>query len=268
MGTSACIMATTQEPVFAPGVWGPYFSAMVPGLWLNEGGQSAAGSAIDHIVRTHPAHATASAAATKAGLALLDYLEQRIAARFADASVAAVLAAERHILPEYLGNRSPHADPSARAVAVGLGLDDSIEDLERSFVAGLCGIAYGLAEVVDALKWHGIASETIVASGGASRSVLVRQIMADATGIPVVLPETAEPVLLGAAMLAAVAAGEYASLSAAMTAMARDRATTNATAATARAFHAAKREIHLAMREIERTSRETMTSWRLQDGAG
>src|SRR6266436_8554920 len=37
MGTSACIMATTSEPRFVPGVWGPYFSGMVPGFWLNEG---------------------------------------------------------------------------------------------------------------------------------------------------------------------------------------------------------------------------------------
>ena len=43
MGTSACIMATTSEPCFVPGVWGPYYSGMVPGFWLNEGGQSAAG---------------------------------------------------------------------------------------------------------------------------------------------------------------------------------------------------------------------------------
>src|SRR5256886_9674929 len=41
MGTSACIMATTSEPRFGPGVWGPYYSGRVPGFWLNEGGQSA-----------------------------------------------------------------------------------------------------------------------------------------------------------------------------------------------------------------------------------
>lgn len=41
-GTSACTMWTTSEPAFV-GVWGPYYSAMAPGLWLNEGGQPAAG---------------------------------------------------------------------------------------------------------------------------------------------------------------------------------------------------------------------------------
>src|SRR5205814_6553123 len=56
MGTSACIMATTSEARFVPGVWGPYYSGMVPGFWLNEGGQSAAGAAIDHLVRCHPAY--------------------------------------------------------------------------------------------------------------------------------------------------------------------------------------------------------------------
>ena len=63
MGTSACIMATTSAPRFVPGVWGPYYSGMVPGFWLNEGGQSAAGAAIDHLVRSHPAHDEAVAAA-------------------------------------------------------------------------------------------------------------------------------------------------------------------------------------------------------------
>ncbi len=52
-GTSSCTMTSTEEPVFVPGVWGPYYSAMVPGLWLNEGGQSAAGAAIDTLLTFH-----------------------------------------------------------------------------------------------------------------------------------------------------------------------------------------------------------------------
>ena len=48
-GTSSCHMAAARTPVFIPGVWGPYFSAMVPGLWLSEGGQSATGSGLPPI---------------------------------------------------------------------------------------------------------------------------------------------------------------------------------------------------------------------------
>src|SRR5580704_17710363 len=77
MGTSACIMATTSEPRFVPGVWGPYYSAMVPGYWLNEGGQSAAGAAIDHLVRSHAAHDEAAATANDDGVEILEYLERR-----------------------------------------------------------------------------------------------------------------------------------------------------------------------------------------------
>ena len=35
-GTSSCHMAVSEDQRFINGVWGPYFSAMVPGLWLNE----------------------------------------------------------------------------------------------------------------------------------------------------------------------------------------------------------------------------------------
>lgn len=36
----------SKDPIFVPGVWGPYFSAMVPGFWLNEGGQSVTGKLV------------------------------------------------------------------------------------------------------------------------------------------------------------------------------------------------------------------------------
>ncbi len=43
-------MAVSQKPLFIPGIWGPYYSAMIPDMWLTEGGQSATGSLVDHIV--------------------------------------------------------------------------------------------------------------------------------------------------------------------------------------------------------------------------
>lgn len=36
----------SKDPIFVPGVWGPYFSAMIPGFWLNEGGQSVTGKLV------------------------------------------------------------------------------------------------------------------------------------------------------------------------------------------------------------------------------
>src|SRR6266513_4670239 len=126
MGTSACIMATTSEPRFVPGVWGPYYSGMIPGYWLNEGGQSAAGAAIDHLIKSHPAYNEAAAAAHAQGREILEFLERRIVSRVQNPGEAALFARDIHVLPEFLGNRSPFADPDARAIVAGMDLDVDI----------------------------------------------------------------------------------------------------------------------------------------------
>src|SRR5436190_16139928 len=219
MGTSACIMATTSEPRFVPGVWGPYYSGMIPGYWLNEGGQSAAGAAIDHLMRSHPAFSEAVAAARANGVEILEFFERRIVSRSASPGEAALFARDIHVLPEFLGNRSPFADPDSRAIVVGMDLDADIGSMERLFAAGLCGLAYGLADVGDAFRSHGVDSDLRGISWGAGRSSLVRQIMADTTGLTVAVPQTQEPVLLGAAMLGAVAGGCCGSIGEAMASM-------------------------------------------------
>jgi D-ribulokinase len=258
MGTSACIMATTSEPRFVPGVWGPYYSGMVPGFWLNEGGQSAAGAAIDHLVRSHPAYDEAVATARAGGMEVLEFLERRIASRAQKVGEAALFASEIHVLPEFLGNRSPFADPDSRAVVAGLDLDVGIGSMERLFVAGLCGLAYGLADVVDAFSAHGVDSDLMVIGGGAGRSPLVRQIMADTTGLTVAVPETQEPVLLGAAMLGAVAGSAYGSIGEAMTSMSAIGCLSEPTAPAMADFHRTKRRVHGLMRKLDRESRDAM----------
>src|ERR1700704_6542516 len=258
MGTSACVMAATTAPCFVPGVWGPYYSGMVPGLWLNEGGQSAAGAAIDHLIGSHPAYTATVEAARGAGLEVLDYLERRVVSRFAQPGDAARLAHDIHVLPEFLGNRSPYADPDSRAIVAGLDLDVDIGAMERLFVAGLCGLAYGLADVVDALRAHGVESELMVISGGAARSALVRQIMTDTTGLTVALPETQEPVLLGAAMLGAVAGKVYGSIGEAMTSMSGVSWSSTPTGTEVAAFHQAKRRVPRLMRKLDHDSRVAM----------
>src|SRR6202163_2925661 len=258
MGTSACIMATTSEPRFVPGVWGPYYSGMVPGFWLNEGGQSAAGAAIDHLIKSHPAYNQLAAAARSAGMEILEFLEQRIVSGSANPGEAALLARDIHVLPEFLGNRSPFADPDSRAIVAGMDLDADIGSMERLFVAGLCGLAYGLADVVEAFRSHGLDSDLMVISGGAGRSSLVRQIMADTTGLTVAVPETQEPVLLGAAMLGAVAGSCCGSIGEAMASMSAIGWLSEPTAPGMADFHRSKRQVHGLMRKLDRESRDAM----------
>ncbi|WGF88498.1 FGGY-family carbohydrate kinase [Marinivivus vitaminiproducens] len=257
MGTSACAMAVAPTSRFVEGVWGPYFSAMLPGAWLTEGGQSAAGAALDHIVRLHPAFAATSEEAEAAGMSALDFLEKE-AVGTGDVAEAAFRARALHVLPDVLGNRSPLADPDARGVIAGLTLDTSRSSLVDLFVATLCGLSYGAAQILDALEASGYAIDTVVMSGGASRSPLVRQIMADATERKVVLPETPEPVLLGAAMLGALASGEVASMDEAMAAMARSGAESEPRGGRVQAFHKAKRTVFDRLQATEREARTLM----------
>lgn len=220
-GTSSCTMTTTREPAFVPGVWGPYYSAMVPGMWLNEGGQSAAGAAIDQLVQLHPATAEATALAEAAGKSLPQWLADRALELAGDASAAVRLADELHVVPEFLGNRAPFADPHARAVIMGQGMETGPDSLVALYVAGICGLGYGLRQIIETQAQNGAPVQTISVSGGAGAHPLTRQLLADATGLPVEVTECPEPVLLGSAMLGAVAAGLFPDLLTAMPAMSR-----------------------------------------------
>lgn len=218
-GTSSCTMTTTLEPVFVPGVWGPYYSAMVPNTWLNEGGQSAAGAAIEHLLKLHPAAQEALDNAQRLNVSLPVYLSQVALKSVENFSDVVRLVEGLHVVPEFLGNRAPFADPNARAVIAGLGMQDDVESLACLYVAGICSIGYGLRQIVDAQAAVGATVNQVMISGGAGSHDFVRQLLADTTGVPVVATHAKEPVLLGAAMLGGVAAGAFVSVQSAMHSM-------------------------------------------------
>ena len=267
MGTSACTMASSAEPLFVPGVWGPYYAAMVPGLWLNEGGQSAAGAAIDQLVLMHPASGEAARLAAAAGSGVAAWLAVQAAGRVAamggaageaweGASEAVRLAGGMHVVPEFLGNRSPLADPGARAVIAGVGMGRSVDDLVGLYVAGLCGLGYGLRQIVEAMAAAGSAIDTVVISGGAGQLPLVRQLLADCAGVAVAAPESPEPVLLGAALLGAVAGGLYPDVAAAMPAMSRLGETHRPVGGALRALHERRYAAFVALQAAGRAIRD------------
>jgi D-ribulokinase len=218
-GTSSCTMTSTTEPVFVPGVWGPYYSAMLPGLWLNEGGQSAAGAAIDQLLVFHPAAEEARGRAKAAGKSLPAFLAEMATAQVEAPSETVFLAGGLHVVPEFLGNRAPFADPHARAVIAGLGMERDLTSLVALYIAGLCGIGYGLRQIIETQASHGAGVKRVVISGGAGSSPLVRQLLADACGLAVVAPLADEPVLLGSAILGSVAGGAFADVRSAMQAL-------------------------------------------------
>ncbi len=194
-GTSTCHMALSSEPRFIKGVWGPYFGAIAPGLWLNEGGQSATGALLDHIVAMHPfSHAMGRDAHKLAGEKLLHRMME-----------TPDLAPRLHVLPDFHGNRSPLAESEALGVISGLSLDQSEESFLDLYWATACAIAYGTRHIIDALNAAGYDIKHIHLSGGHTASPVLVKLYADVTGCNVVMSDCAEPVLLGSAMLGAAA---------------------------------------------------------------
>jgi FGGY-family pentulose kinase len=239
-GTSSCHMAVSGRPNFVPGVWGPYYAAMIPGLWLNEGGQTATGALIDHVVQTHAAYPALAEAARQQGRSLYEALNGRLAKLAHGLAHPALLTRDLHVLPDFLGNRSPRADASLRGMVSGLGLHASGDDLALLYLATIQAIAYGTRHILETLGAHGAPVETILATGGFSRNPVFLREHADATGLPVVLPAEPEAVLLGAAILGAVAGGVHADLRAAMAAMSRPGATVAPEGGAVARYHDAK----------------------------
>ncbi len=124
-----------------------------------------------------------------------------------------------HVLPDFLGNRSPHADPHSRAIVDGLSLDESLTSLALRYYATLQGVAYGTRDIIAALNRGGYRIRKLFVTGGGVKNPLWLQEHADITGCAIVLAREADAVLLGSAILAATAAGVHPDVLSAMQAM-------------------------------------------------
>lgn len=253
-GTSNCHMATSRSPHFVPGVWGPYYGAMLPGLWLGEGGQSTAGSAIEYAITAHPA--AGRVIAELGGRTIYEVLNEEIA-RLGDVPT---LTKHFHVLPYFLGNRSPHADPQARATFDGVVLDASLQSLALQYLATVQAVAYGTRDILETLNGNGYCIDTIFVTGGGTKNTLWLQEHADATGLTLILPEEAEAVLLGSAILAATAAGVHHDIFGAMKAMSRSGKIIRPRPQWKK-YHDAKFEIFQKMYREQLSRRESMNDF-------
>jgi FGGY-family pentulose kinase len=236
-GTSTCHMAASSEPLFIPGVWGPYWSAMIPGMWLTEGGQSATGSLIDHIIFSHSASDELSREAEKNGETIYDVLNRRLDRLSEAAPHPGALTGELHVLPYFHGNRSPRADATLKGGVSGLRLSDTADDLALLYLSAIQAVAYGTRHIIEEMNRAGYAIDTIIACGGGTKNrVFVRE-HADSTGCRIVLGAEPKAVLLGSAVLGAVAAGDFPTIMETMAALEAPGAIIEPTSGAVRDYH-------------------------------
>lgn len=220
-GTSTGHMAMSPEPRFINGIWGPYYSAILPAYWLNEGGQYATGALIDHVIQSHPCYDMLLTQGKTAGKTIYQVLNELLRTMAGEPESIAFLTKDIHVLPYFHGNRSPRANPTLTGAITGLKLSRTPEDMALQYLATIQAIALGTRHIIETMNQSGYSIDTIMATGGGTKNPVFVQEHANATGCAMLLPEESEAMLLGSAMMGTVAAGVYESLTEAMGAMSR-----------------------------------------------
>ncbi|QLJ68325.1 FGGY-family carbohydrate kinase [Serratia marcescens] len=220
-GTSTGHMAMSRTARFIGGVWGPYYSAILPEYWLNEGGQSATGALIDHVIQSHPCYPELLAQAKTQGQTIYEVLNAILRRMAGEPENIAFLTQDIHMLPYFHGNRSPRANPTLTGILTGLKLSRTPEDMALHYLATIQAIALGTRHIIETMNHSGYSIDTIMASGGGTKNPIFVQEHANATGCAMLLPEESEAMLLGGAMMGTVAAGVFDTLPEAMSAMSR-----------------------------------------------
>ena len=113
-------------------------------------------------------------------------------------------------LPYLVGTNAPEFDGNATGVFWGLRQEHDCIDMAGAVMEG---VSFVLRKNIDHIRKNGVTPTAIVATGGGAKSPVWCQLQADITALPVQIPTEKEAACLGAAMIAAVAAGKYANYS-------------------------------------------------------
>ena len=159
---------------------------------------------------------------------------------------------ENHVyfLPYLMGERSPHNDPNARGTFIGLTMDTTRAQMTQ---AVLEGVAFAIRDSFEVARSLGISIDRTMICGGGAKSPLWKKIMANVLNIQVDVPQIEEGPAMGAAMLAAVADGTFASVKEAADCVVRVKETISPDPALAAAYDRQYRkfaQIYPAVREL------------------
>ena len=159
---------------------------------------------------------------------------------------------ENHVyfLPYLMGERSPHNDPNARGTFIGITMDTTRAQMTQ---AVLEGVAFAIRDSFEVARSLGISIDRTMICGGGAKSPLWKKIMANVLNIQVDVPQIEEGPAMGAAMLAAVADGTFASVKEAADCVVRVKETISPDPALAAAYDRQYRkfaQIYPAVREL------------------
>ncbi len=199
-GSSHAIFGESAEAIYGPGFFGAFTDAVVPGLYLVEGGQVSTGSIVKWFRDNFCGGLFEEARAQ--GISLYDLLNQR-AANLPVGSDGLM------VVEHWQGNRTPYTDSEARGIIWGLTLKHDTTHIYRAIVEGIC---YGTELIFRTLRQYGFQPQQIVACGGPLKSQLWTQIHADVSDLPITFTKVSDATVLGAAILAAVGTGIYPNL--------------------------------------------------------
>ena len=208
-GTSTCHIVMSPNPVFVNGVWGPYRDAILPEMWMAEGGQSATGELLKHVLETHPAFQHAMSVADSYNTNIYDYLNEHLKDIQTRENAPSISYLGRHFFfyGDLFGNRSPVADPNMKGAVVGLSSDKSLDGLALYYYATMEFIALQTHQIIETMNKSGHSISSIFMSGSQCQNEILMRLMASACGMPVLIPRYVHAAVVhGAAMLGAKAA--------------------------------------------------------------
>jgi L-ribulokinase len=208
MGTSTCHVMNGDVLREVPGMCGVVDGGITSGLWGYEAGQSGVGDIFGWFVENSVPESYAQAARER-GLGLHEYLTE----------LASTQAPGEHglvALDWHSGNRSVLVDHELSGVMVGQTLQTTPEDQYRALLEAT---AFGTRRIIEAFNDSGVPVTEFVVAGGLLKNRFLMQLYADVTRLPLSTIASEQGPALGAAIHAAVAAGAYAGVLEASTAM-------------------------------------------------
>ncbi|GMG20203.1 unnamed protein product [Ambrosiozyma monospora] len=203
-GTSTCHIILNEDPIFVPGVWGPYRDVGARGYWMAEGGQSCTGALLAHVLSTHPAYTELGVASEASSLSRFDFLNSRLETLKKTRKERSVVALAKDLFfyGDFHGNRSPIADPRMKASITGQSMDVSLDALAIQYLGACEFIGQQTRQIVEQMTKAGYEIHAIFMSGGQCRNGLLMRLLADCTGLPIVIPRYIDAsVVFGAAIL-------------------------------------------------------------------